>query len=75
MKTIRGLIFGLIIGVGLGLWFGINIGNDRPIYANPFTEETVQEKIEDAGDAIMEKTGEALEKGGQALQDKIKETK
>lgn len=72
MKVIKNFIIGLIIGLLLGLWFGVNIGKGHPIYANPFTASQVKEQLRHTGESIMEKSGQALEKGGKALQDKLK---
>lgn len=73
MKSIKNLFVGLVIGLLLGLWFGVNIGKGRPIYSNPFSEATVRERLKQTGETIMEKSGQALEQGGKALQDKIKQ--
>jgi hypothetical protein len=67
MKRIKSIMFGLIIGLALGLWFGFNMGADRPLFSNPFEEATFKEKIKETGGTLMEKSGEALERGGQAL--------
>jgi hypothetical protein len=48
----------------VGLWFGVNIGKDQNIFANPFTDKSIQEKILDSG-------GELLEKSGKAIKDKV----
>jgi len=55
MVGIKKLIIGLVIGLLLGLWFGVNIGKDRPIYANPFEEVT----------DIAKETGKAMVKEGE----------
>ena len=68
MKQIRALIGGIVFGLLLGLWFGVNIGRDRPIFSNPFTEPTIREKLKQTGESLIEKSGKALEKGGKALQ-------
>jgi hypothetical protein len=73
MRRIKGTIFGLIIGIPLGLWFGFNMGKDRPVFSNPFEEATFQEKIKETGGTLMEKGGAVLEKGGQALQKRSQE--
>ena len=70
MKRLKSLVLTLIIGMALGLWFGFNMGQDRPIFSNPFEEEAFREKIKATGDTLIEKSGEALEKGGQALQNR-----
>lgn len=74
MKQLKALLFGIILGLLLGLWFGINLGRDRPIFDNPFSEPTVKEKLKKTGESLIEKSGEALEKGGKALQQKEKGT-
>ncbi|HHJ16819.1 MAG TPA: hypothetical protein ENJ80_09000 [Gammaproteobacteria bacterium] len=73
MRRIKGIIFGLVVGIPLGLWFGFNMGKDRPLLSNPFEEATLQEKIKATGDTLIEKSGEVLEKSGQALQKKAQE--
>jgi len=71
MKTLKALSGGIIIGLLLGLWFGVNIGRDRPLFGNPFAEPTVQEKLRQTGKTLIEKSGETLEKGGKALQKSV----
>jgi len=71
MKKIKGIIIGLIIGVVIGLWFGVNIGKDKSIFSNPFADNSIQDKIKQSGEKLIEKSGEVLEKGGKALQDKV----
>jgi hypothetical protein len=73
MKRIKGMIFGLIIGIPLGIWFGFNLGQDRPLLSNPFIEPTFQESIKKTSENLIEKGGEVLEKSGQALQNKAQE--
>lgn len=69
MKMIKTLLGGIVIGLLLGLWFGINLGRDRPVLSNPFSEPTVKEKLKKTGKTLIEKSGETLEKGGKALQE------
>ncbi len=72
MKTIRTAILWGVIGLLVGLWFGVNIGRGKPVYANPFQAETVREKLKRTGEDILERGGEALEETGQALKKSIK---
>lgn len=73
MKKVKNFVVALIIGLLLGLWFGVNIGKGHAFYANPFKAATVKEQLKRTGESIMQKSGQALEKGGKALQDKMKE--
>jgi hypothetical protein len=73
MKRIKGMIFGLIIGIPSGIWLGFNLGQDRPLLSNPFIEPTFQESIKKTSENLIEKGGEVLEKSGQALQNKAQE--
>ena len=70
MKQIKTLAVGIIIGLLLGLWFGVNIGRDRPVFSNPFTEPAVREKLKQTGETLIDKSGKAIEEGGKALQKK-----
>jgi len=50
MKTLRGIIIGLVIGAIAGLWVGFNAGRDAPLTTNPFQEYGISERLEtDAG--------------------------
>ena len=71
MKAIKKFIIGLITGLLVGLWFGVNIGRGHHFYANPFVAATVRAQLKQTGESIMQKSGEALEKGGKALQDQL----
>ena len=73
MKRLKALVFGLIIGIALGVWFGFNMGQDRPLLSNPFVEPTFQESIKKTGEDLIDKGGEVLEKSGQALRNRTQE--
>ena len=60
--ALRKYIFGAIIGFIVGIWFGINIGEDRPFYSNPFTTKTAKEKTHEIVDEGKEKLREQLQK-------------
>lgn len=67
ISMFRNIILGLVAGLAIGLWFGVNIGRDKPLYSNPFESKSVQEKLKDTGKVVLKKSGEALEEGGKAL--------
>lgn len=74
MKTINTFVAGAVIGILVGLWFGVNLGKDKPIFSNPFADKSIQDKIKESGEKIIQKSGEALEKGGKALKEKVQDT-
>ena len=69
MKSIKTAILWILIGLLLGLWFGVNIGRDKPIYSNPFDADTLEDRARDAGEAA----GELLEETGRAIRDTLKD--
>ena len=72
MKNIKIILFGIVIGVALGLWLGVNIGREMPLLSNPFSyKESLNEKLKRVSGETLEKSGRALEKTGQELQDKL----
>lgn len=66
-------MIGILLGLTAGLWFGVNLGKDKPLFANPFVEVPLKEKLKQTGGELLDKGGEALEKGGQALKRKLGE--
>jgi hypothetical protein len=73
MRKIKILITGIVIGGLVGLWFGFNIGKQRPVYANPFTDPEVSSRIENTGEEAVQDSGQALEQAGEQLQEKARE--
>ena len=71
MKNFKFVLFGAVIGVAIGLWFGVNIGREMPLMSNPFYKESLNEKLKRVSGETLEKGGRALEKTGQQLQDKM----
>ena len=55
---------GLLFGVVVGLWLGVNIGKGNPIFGNPFAKENLQQKIK-------EKVGESIEQLGEDIKGKV----
>jgi hypothetical protein len=49
---IKKYLIGLVIGLIVGLWAGVNIGKDRPIWANPFAEPSLTAKAKDAASDV-----------------------
>jgi hypothetical protein len=50
MLGFKKLLLGLIIGIALGMWWGVNIGKGQAFYDNPFktAKERAKERARDA---------------------------
>lgn len=70
MKNLKIILISLVIGVLIGMALGVNIGRGKPVLSNPFAKESLVEKAKQLGNETLEQSGKALEKTGQALQDK-----
>jgi hypothetical protein len=71
MKTIKRLMVSLIVGMVIGLWFGVNLGRGDQLLSNPFTQETLQKKIKKTGGEMLEMSGKIVEEQGKALQEEL----
>jgi len=72
MKQLKAVLVSVVLGVAIGMWFGVNIGREVPWYSNPFDTDSLNQKLKKATGKTLEKSGHALEKTGQALQDQLK---
>ena len=72
MKSLKSIFIGLVLGLLIGLALGINIGREKPLLSNPFAKESLVDRAKRLGSETLEQGGKALEKTGQALQDKAK---
>ena len=70
MKQLRNICISLVIGLLIGMALGVNIGREKPLFSNPFTEEALVDRAKRLGSETLEQGGKALEKTGQALQGK-----
>ena len=51
MLGFKKIIIGFVVGLLVGLWFGVNIGKGQPFWGNPFAEANLTQKAKDtAGD-------------------------
>ncbi len=60
MKRLKMLLTGTVIGLCVGLWFGVNIGKGKPVYSNPFNRDTLEQKAKRTADEVIEDTKRAL---------------
>ncbi len=72
MKQIKIILISLVLGVLAGMALGVNIGREKPLLSNPFAKESLTDRVKQLGNETLEQSGKALEKTGQALQDKAK---
>ena len=70
MKQFSIILISLAIGALIGMALGINIGREKPLFSNPFAEESFVYRVKDLGSETLEQGGKALEKTGRVLQGK-----
>ena len=73
MKNLKLILFGLIIGVVVGMWFGVNIGKGKPFYTNPFEEPTLAERLKKGTGEAVEKAGKKMEQIGSDIKGNVTE--
>jgi len=66
MRFVRHILIGIVIGAVIGLWFGYNLGRERPILSNPFSDSRLQERAKDTAE-------ESLKDTKRVLRDQLKE--
>lgn len=57
---------GIVVGLLLGMWFGVNLGKNQPLYSNPFASVPVHMQL-------LQSTGSAIEKSGRAIKEQFSE--
>ncbi len=67
MKLLKTLVLGVIIGGLLGLWFGMNIGKNKPWYSDPFAEGNVTNQLKSSIGEGVEKAGQSIERMGEDI--------
>ena len=70
-QQLKTVLIGMVIGLAIGMALGFNMGRDKPLLSNPFEQETLGERIKRLSGETLEQGGKALEKTGEALQDKL----
>jgi hypothetical protein len=77
VKRLNKFIVGAVVGVVIGLWFGVNIGKGKPFWSNPFEEksmmEMASEKTKEIAGKAKDKTNEMVKEGKEVLREKLKE--
>lgn len=63
MKAFWALTTGVLLGLAVGLWLGVNIGKEQPLLSNPFVERTLMDRAVEKGGEIYEDTKRAVKEG------------
>lgn len=73
MKKLKLILLGVIIGLAVGLWFGVNIGKGKPFLSNPFDEPTLKQRLQESTGEAVERAGQKVEEIGSGIKGKLKE--
>jgi hypothetical protein len=69
-------IWGLVIGLVIGVLGGINIGKGKDLLSNPFADKAITEQLKDtaseAGEKIKEGSADVIEKSREAIHEATK---
>ena len=60
MLGLKKYLVGGVVGLLLGLWWGVNLGKDRPLWSNPFREPTLAEKARAAAGGVLRDAKKAV---------------
>jgi hypothetical protein len=52
----------IVLLVMLGVWMGINLARDKPLFSNPFADKELRERASEKGSQVVEETREAIER-------------
>lgn len=70
LKTVQYVVISFTIGIAVGLWLGVNLGEGQTLLSNPFTNaglrDTSAHIIEEGGE-VLEESGTALKQRGESL--------
>lgn len=56
------LIYLIIILLALGMWMGINLAKDKPLFSNPFAEQDIRDKAKDTAKELLDEARSAGKK-------------
>ncbi len=70
----KNFIIALLLGFGIGIWFGVNIGKGNEFYDNPFSEPTLLEKMQRGAEksGLMDKSEELFGNGKESIKEQAK---
>lgn len=60
MIPFKKYIIGFVIGIVLGMWWGVNLGKDQPFWDNPFADRSVKARAQDKAQDIIDEAKRAV---------------
>jgi ABC-type lipoprotein release transport system permease subunit len=67
MKKLKLILTGIVIGLLLGLWFGVNIGKEQHIFSNPFATKNISQQLKSKAGETVERAGKGIERLGEDI--------
>ena len=61
MKTLNGIIIGLVLGAAAGGWLGVNYGREVPLDSNPFVKPTLSDRAKWKTQDLLDDAKQALD--------------
>lgn len=66
MFGLKKYVVGIFIGLLFGLWMGVNIGKNQPLWASPFAKRSLAEQAQT-------KANEVIKDAKKAMREKLKD--
>ena len=60
MLPFKKYIIGFVVGLVLGMWWGVNLGKDQPFWDNPFADRSVKTRAQDKAEDILDQAKRAV---------------
>ncbi|MBU0676331.1 MAG: hypothetical protein KJ950_16955 [Proteobacteria bacterium] len=61
------LVFALCILLIIGLWGGINLWKDQPLFSNPRAKASLKHRLKKSTSSVIDHAGDTVEKAGKKL--------
>lgn len=65
-RFLRAFALGLLVGGLLGLWLGINIGKDQPLFSNPLAASPAVERVREQARQYADDARQEVERAQRA---------
>ncbi|GMR07625.1 MAG: hypothetical protein BMS9Abin26_0628 [Gammaproteobacteria bacterium] len=61
MKTLNGILIGLVLGAAAGGWLGINYAREVPLTSNPFVKPTLSDRAKWSAQELLDDAKRAID--------------